>query len=423
MGGLPPERSATVLICPTVMTHPVRLDDAKSVAAKLGIDDVVIDPEPDGPPSPLRTSALAWKSTSAKATHRLVVQDDIEAPPNFLELARIAIERRPRAAISYYTSWDSRNGSAVRLAALTGAGLVRAVRNEWTPSVALVLPAALGHEFARYAEKATGFNFNDDTCMRAFLTAADYPSYLTVPNIVEHTGDLTISGKQGHGMRKAACYIVGQLASSSLTGGHIMEGIDFLPHFASDQGRAVVDITDDGISSSEITGFREVRTLRWRKAIERLDIDEDFILTSYGTFIATPQGHLVVDECGTRSAFLRELWAHAFLVGSQAGRMAAANAALVVDMSVGSTVPTTRVEAVSNLDIANPDIAVSAIQSIAIGSVVRTERALLPPSIRTALETLCWAAIRTAYPTLAAASFNSESRNARQLSVAGDHNQ
>src|SRR5213079_488995 len=119
-----------VRISSAVMTHPRRLPRARELAATLGLDAVVVDPDPDGPPSALRTALAAWGAAAPGATHHLVLQDDVSAPASLRDLVRRSVRRHPADALAFYAAWNTRNGSAVRLAALVGAGWVRGVPEE-----------------------------------------------------------------------------------------------------------------------------------------------------------------------------------------------------------------------------------------------------------------------------------------------------
>lgn len=51
----------------------------------------------------------------------------------------------------FHTDWHPRNGGTARLAALAGAGWVRAVPDEFTPSLAVRLPLDTVEDFPRFA--------------------------------------------------------------------------------------------------------------------------------------------------------------------------------------------------------------------------------------------------------------------------------
>jgi hypothetical protein len=188
-----------------VMAHPRRMETALKLIQSTpeGFLNLVLDPEPERPVS-LRTAMRAWSSIPSSATHHLVLEDDATLSAGFVEHAERAAASAPDAAIAFYANWHSRNGGAVRLGALAHARWVTAVA-EYTPTVALLLPAEVGAGFPRYARDHGG-NWADDVVMSRYLRSIGVPTLLTVPNLVQH-GDLpSLSGNDFHGLRLAACF-------------------------------------------------------------------------------------------------------------------------------------------------------------------------------------------------------------------------
>ncbi|MFG2525424.1 hypothetical protein [Streptomyces sp. NPDC048527] len=90
-----------------VMTHPVRLVQAQHLAARLRLDGLAVDPDPQGPPSALRTALVAWSAAAPGASHHLVVQDDVDAPAELLEIVTRAAARFPDEALVFYADGRS----------------------------------------------------------------------------------------------------------------------------------------------------------------------------------------------------------------------------------------------------------------------------------------------------------------------------
>src|SRR4051794_30188239 len=159
------------------MTHPRRLEQATAVAAGVhGGVSIVVDPEPDGPRSALRTTLKAWSSIPDGATHQLLLQDDIVPSAGMWEQAKAAVRAEPGAALAMLAFWQSRNGGAVRLAALRGARWARPV-NEYFPTPALILPADVARAFVGYA-RAAGDAWPEDQLMYRFLKSEAVPALL-----------------------------------------------------------------------------------------------------------------------------------------------------------------------------------------------------------------------------------------------------
>ncbi|MFF2353299.1 NAD-dependent epimerase/dehydratase family protein [Kitasatospora sp. NPDC058115] len=189
-----------------VMTHPRRAELARELIERCRPEelDLVLDPEPDGPPTGLRTAVRAWSSVPAGATHHLVLQDDAVLTPGFFDHVRAAARAVPDAALAFYTHWQSRNAAAVRLAVLSGHRWAPAT-DEYTPTVVLLLPAPVADGFAEYAGRH-GATWADDVVMSRYLRAAGVPVLLAAPNLADHADVPSMHANGGHGPRRAACF-------------------------------------------------------------------------------------------------------------------------------------------------------------------------------------------------------------------------
>lgn len=125
----------------------------------------------------------------------------------FLDLVAEAIENRPTDPIAFYSNWNHWNGSAVRLAALSGAGWARAIPDEYAPSLAVALPCALAGEFADYAQRLLSHDTPpDDEALAAFLRERNTALFIAVPNLVEHKGGDSLVGNDVQGPRLSPCF-------------------------------------------------------------------------------------------------------------------------------------------------------------------------------------------------------------------------
>ncbi|WP_409496025.1 hypothetical protein [Amycolatopsis sp. cmx-11-12] len=216
-----------------VMAHPRRREAAEELAGldPAGALRVVLDPEPDGPPTALRTAKLAWSSVPEDATHFLVLQDDVQLADGFFGHARKAAQRLPDEAIAFYANWNSRNGAAVRMAAAAGADWATAV-NEYAPCVAMMLPAAIARGYALFAD-AHQDGWPCDVLMFRYLQSVGMRIRIAVPNTVEHSGLPSVAGNDAHGLRRSSCF---SGAAPSHVGGEIAEHevIPFHKHVTSE---------------------------------------------------------------------------------------------------------------------------------------------------------------------------------------------
>ncbi len=198
--------NARVRLTGAVMAHPRRLRPGRELLASTppGLLELVLDPQPHGPPTGLRTAMRAWSSIPAGSTHHVVLEDDAILVPGFAEHAARAAAAAPDAAVVFHANWCSRTGAAVRLGALAGARWARAAQ-EYTPTVALMLPAAVGAGFAAFARQHAG-SWAGDVVMARYLAARGVRTYVTVPNLVEHGDFPSVADNDAHGLRLSACY-------------------------------------------------------------------------------------------------------------------------------------------------------------------------------------------------------------------------
>ncbi|WP_234430644.1 hypothetical protein [Streptomyces sp. NRRL F-4489] len=301
---------STVALSSAVMTHPVREEQAAALAARLGLGGLARDPEPQGPPSALRTALVAWAARTAEAGHHLVVQDDVAAPPELLELVAGSVDRFPDEALIFYTNWHARNGAAARLAALAGAGWVRAVPEEFAPTLAICLPVRAADAFRAFA--AGSGERHDDEVMAAFLRSEGRSGLLAVPNVVEHIGTSSINGHAAQGVRLAVCPVGAAEARPLLGRGWVLEELDWLPYMRYGEGYL------------RPAGFERDadprRHLRWPEALPGTGLTEgqvwDAVRRHRPADAAAEVGRLFGD------GFADELWIHCLLLGRQADEAA-----------------------------------------------------------------------------------------------------
>jgi nucleoside-diphosphate-sugar epimerase len=276
-----------------------------------GFLDLVLDPDPDGPPTALRTAIRAWSCIPADSTHHLVLEDDARPSAGFLSHAQRVASAAPDAAIAFYTNWQSRNGAAVRLGALTGARWVTSL-GEYTPTVALLLPAPVGQGFGSYA-RANGGTWPDDVVMARYLRHSRVTTYLTVPNLVEHDDAPSTSGYGLHGLRRSACYCeLDTDVDWSLTN---TLHPDMVPVFDCGLAQCVVRGRDD-------SGWLAVRSDR---CLQRLGLDVETCLGELESALKSAPELVQNFDDRLSPRIVGEFWQTAYLlgaVGRRAGRFA-----------------------------------------------------------------------------------------------------
>lgn len=292
-----------------VMTHPVRLAQAQDLADRLRLGGLAMDPAPTGPPSALRTALVAWSAAAPDASHHLVVQDDVDAPAELLEIVTAAVGRFPDEALVFYTNWHARNGAAARLAALAGASWVRAVPDEFTPSLAVCLPAGSAAGFRAYARDSA--ERHDDELLSVFFRGHGRMSLLAVPNIVEHIGTTSINDHAAQGIRLAACPTSAADAAPLLARGRVLEEPGWIPYMRYGEGYIRLVGQEHGADGGR--GHH-----RWPDALPATGLTQD-------TVRAAREAHLPEDLAAEVArtfggGFAQELWTHCLLLGRQAAR-------------------------------------------------------------------------------------------------------
>jgi len=193
------------VISAVVMHHPARGSVDALVAACHPLDvRVVEDPDPQGPPSPLRTAKVAWAAIAPGATHHLVLQDDVTPAAGFAEHVHRAVRSRDRHALALYTNWNSpHNAYLVRSAAVSGQVWAPLGHHEWVPTLGLVLPADAARRLAAHLATFPDDYRDDDEAVVTFCAQEGLPVVATVPHLLEHGGGPSLAGNASHGPRHA----------------------------------------------------------------------------------------------------------------------------------------------------------------------------------------------------------------------------
>ncbi|MFD3687350.1 hypothetical protein ACFWTE_21365 [Nocardiopsis sp. NPDC058631] len=224
-----------VVLSAAVMSHPGRRAFALRVLDALALPsaDLALDPEPDGPPSSLRSSQVAFSlAVAAESTHHLVLQDDVRLCDDFLESVRSAVENHPDAALALFVEWGSRTACLARWAVFTGTGAVPVI-NPYMPTLGMVLPRGLAVEMGEFMKGADGRS--DDRAALAFLRARGARTLALVPNLVEHRELASLKGNGGHGARHSVCFA----REGARFGGEVLDVPPTLPFLRWNSGEAV----------------------------------------------------------------------------------------------------------------------------------------------------------------------------------------
>ncbi|MFC8626782.1 hypothetical protein [Streptomyces anulatus] len=306
-------RPSDIRLSAAVMSHPRRAAAAHALADRfpdLNIR-VVLDPDPEGPPTALRAARLAWAAVAPDATHHLVLQDDALPVEDFLARLHTLIAAQPDAALSLFTEWGSRTSYALRIAAMHGHRLAPVV-DDYIPCVALVLPAATARGFEEYVRAKVAEGAPDDVALLHYLADLGTRTLIPVVNLVDHPAETSLVGNSVHGPRPSACLTPGGDApdASPLT---VLTGLGTVPYYDfwgqySDACVPDPSAVDGRVRSSARVYLREQ------------GVGEDQLADTLREALARhPQGGDLTDQVS--GIVLTEVWIVAFLLGHVAAAL------------------------------------------------------------------------------------------------------
>lgn len=308
--------SSPIGLSAAIMTHPARR--ARALALRDSLPElslqVVEDPDPYGPGScSARTAVLAWGTVAPEATHHLVLQDDAVPVADLRERVLRRVGERPAAAISLYTEWASATSSAVHLAAWLGQPFAE-VCDPYTPCIGLVLPAEAARELARARPEVP----QDDVMIAGVLRRLGVPEYVTVPNLVQHATEVSLTGNTPMGLRLAACY---STAPHSDTAPVVDARVDLLPCFSRSYGRPYYLERDPG----SVSGWSQRGLL---ETLRRRDVDVPALQRTAGRRSAD----LHRAHPDLRPDIVISLWITAWLAGAELRRLLGDHAVAPVEV-------------------------------------------------------------------------------------------
>lgn len=173
-----------------VQHHPARAGLLSGLLAAVPSATVVVDPDPNGPPSPWRSYAACLEAAAdGGLTHALVVQDDVTLCYGFGSVLHEVVASRPARVLALWHGGQPReNLAAIDGAAARGEGWAAYRSRRWVPTVALVWPARLvcpavcWASEQRWPERVRA----DDEIVGRALTALHEPVLISVPSLVQH---------------------------------------------------------------------------------------------------------------------------------------------------------------------------------------------------------------------------------------------
>ncbi len=240
-----PLRSQSIRVSASVMSHPSRAAAAGRVAESTGLPltGLALDPEPDGPPTALRSARVAFGAAALHdTTHHLVLQDDARPAEGFAATVERYLAAHPQAAVSFFVEWGSRTATLARWAVFTGAGAVPVV-NPYVPTVALALPSEPSVELGRFLAEEVPIDEPDDRAVLRFVRRTGTSALVAVPNPVEHEELPSLVGNSGHGARRSVYFAPRPRAEPDTS---VLEPPRSLPHLNWTNGvTSLIDLDHD----------------------------------------------------------------------------------------------------------------------------------------------------------------------------------
>lgn len=217
----------------SVMTHVGRIAGAERLATALaGLPvRVVVDPDPTGPKSTVRTAALAWKPWT-DADHHMVIQDDAWPVDGFVEVVQRAVTERPDSLLSFFCEWGSLSSHAVRIAAYAHRPWAEPI-DTYIPTQALSAPRGWAHQISEYLGTLP-LDVPDDEAVYSLASERGWDMLISVPNLVQHDEVRSLIGNDFHGARRATV-LPQSPVPAGWYGGDALTGLDAVPctHWSS----------------------------------------------------------------------------------------------------------------------------------------------------------------------------------------------
>jgi hypothetical protein len=192
LNDLAQDRWNAVRLSISIQHTPKRDDDPvyQRLVSDVPEAKVVTDPDPQSDyASTWRTYRECLRSTPAPATHRLVLQDDVQVCRNFVRGVEAAVKAYPDDLLSFFIS-HAPPYSAVANSHAWEAGDAWSVLDtrEWTPTQALCWPVWMIAPLLRYTDRnpLNGTYVADDQVVSGFMRAKSLIGLASVPSLVEH---------------------------------------------------------------------------------------------------------------------------------------------------------------------------------------------------------------------------------------------
>ncbi len=169
----------------SIMAIPFRRANVEKIVSKIPEIpiSVIYDTKSEGC---WQTAKKAWRSMPPDATHHLVLQDDIDVCDNFYATVLKVVEANPKAIISLFAS----RFRAEEMADAQARGVSWMVRSRGLTAQAILMPRQYVIDFLYFCamniREGVWKPDQDDIRVRIWQNERKYPTWFTVPELVDH---------------------------------------------------------------------------------------------------------------------------------------------------------------------------------------------------------------------------------------------
>jgi hypothetical protein len=172
----------------------------------LGIDifDVVVVPDPSGPPSSIRSYRAALEVAAGVGRPALILQDDARPHHDLAHHAALIARRMPSDLVALYVGSAHAGGPSILRAARRGHRFAALPLRHFVPTVALMWPAGAPEAFLAWlaANPRRPDRYQDDEVVKEWRCAQDrrtaIHAWAAIPCLVRHDNTLPSLLNHGH---------------------------------------------------------------------------------------------------------------------------------------------------------------------------------------------------------------------------------
>lgn len=188
-----------------VAAHPSRASRMVGILHGQGIDifDVVVDPDPAGPPSAIRTYAAALGVAARLDRPTLILQDDARPHHDIVHHAGLIAARLPADLVALYVGSAHAGGPTILREARRGRRFAMLPLRHFVPTVALMWPPGAPAAFLAWlaANPRRPDRYQDDEVVKEWrcgMGRGAIHAWASIPSLCRHDNTLPSLLNHGH---------------------------------------------------------------------------------------------------------------------------------------------------------------------------------------------------------------------------------